>query len=203
MNPVDATFSGGFSAPVPAAQSVFRTLMEAMARPARVVTVACETAVAPAPAGALIAALALTLADHDTPVHLSPALAASAFPHWLAFHTGAPLAASRLDATFAFCALADGLPPLEGFALGSDLYPDRSVTVIAELPSLTGGPRLAAKGPGIRDTARLAPAGLPDGFLAERALNRSLFPRGIDLVLVSGDALLCLPRTTRLSAEEC
>jgi alpha-D-ribose 1-methylphosphonate 5-triphosphate synthase subunit PhnH len=30
------------------------------------------------------------------------------------------------------------------------------------------------------------------------SINETLFPRGIDVVLVSGDAIVAIPRTTRL-----
>jgi alpha-D-ribose 1-methylphosphonate 5-triphosphate synthase subunit PhnH len=42
---------------------------------------------------------------------------------------------------------------------------------------------------------------VPD-LLDRLALNASLFPRGIDLVLVSGESIVALPRTTRLVAKE-
>ena len=42
----------------------------------------------------------------------------------------------------------------------------------------------------------IAPKGLPDGFLAMRAANRPLFPRGVDVILVAGADILALPRTT-------
>lgn len=194
-------FSGGFAAPVLASQSVFRVVMEALARPARILSLTTD-AEAPAPACPAIAALALTLADADTPVWLSPSLEGSAFARWLAFQTGAPLVRERIEAMFAFAAEADGFPDMSGFSLGSDLYPDRSATLVIEIEALHGGRPMRAEGPGIEGVQTLAPRGLPAGFLEERTLNRSLYPRGIDLILVSGCALIGLPRTTRLMPAE-
>jgi alpha-D-ribose 1-methylphosphonate 5-triphosphate synthase subunit PhnH len=37
---------------------------------------------------------------------------------------------------------------------------------------------------------------LPDGFVAARADNRALFPRGVDVLMVAGSDLVALPRST-------
>lgn len=194
-------FTGAFATPVLTAQSAFRALMDAMARPARILSLKSDAS-APAPACPALAALALTLADADTPLWLSPSLAGSAFARWLSFQTGAPLVTDRLEAMFAFAAREDALSDFSGFSLGSDAYPDRSTTLVIEVDALCGGAPLLAEGPGIDGVAPLSPRGLPAGFLEERAMNRSLYPRGTDLVLVSGSDCLCLPRTTRLKPEE-
>jgi alpha-D-ribose 1-methylphosphonate 5-triphosphate synthase subunit PhnH len=39
-------------------------------------------------------------------------------------------------------------------------------------------------------------------FVHFRAENRQNFPRGVDLILVAGDAVLCLPRTTVVRVKE-
>jgi hypothetical protein len=41
----------------------------------------------------------------------------------------------------------------------------------------------------------LKAGGLPQNFVAQRTANRALFPRGVDLLLVSGGSLAALPRT--------
>ena len=82
---------GGFADPVFDAQSVFKAVMDAMARPGTVVPVR-PLAAPPAPLSATAAAVALTLTDHDTPLWLDSHLAASAAVYsWLGFHSGAPL----------------------------------------------------------------------------------------------------------------
>ena len=201
MSDMQQAFTGGFAEPVFGAQSVFRALMDGMARPGEIQAITTE-AEAPAGLPPAMAALALTLFDHDTSILLTPHLASGPLAAWLAFHTGAPLATTRLDADFALFERDAGFPAFEGFAIGSDIYPDRSTTIIVEIPALEGGLDLDARGPGIKGSRRIAPQGLPADFLPAWADNHSLFPRGIDLVLVSGQAFLCLPRTTRLSALE-
>lgn len=197
----DSIFTGGFADPVFEAQAVFRTVMDGLANPGRIGTVD-GAAQAPASVPKAMAALALTLLDHDTPVLLGPGLRDTPFAAWLAFHTGAPLADNAFDAAFALWLKAGGFPGFEGLAIGSDEYPDRSTTVIAEIPALEGGPPLLARGPGIRGSITLSPSGLPADFVRRWQENNALYPRGIDLVLVSGDRMLCLPRTTRLQAME-
>jgi alpha-D-ribose 1-methylphosphonate 5-triphosphate synthase subunit PhnH len=193
--------AGGFENPVLESQAVFRALMDAMARPGTVhmVDVAVD---APQPFSRAQAALALCLADHDTPVWLSRPLVNDALCGWLAFHSGAPVTAVMQQARFAFFGLQEPLPDFSGFAAGSQDYPDRSATLVIELPSLDGGDALLASGPGIDGELVIAPAGLPAMFVRRWAANRAQFPRGIDIFLTCGDAVMALPRSTKLSVKE-
>lgn len=194
-------FSGAFAEPVFAAQSVFRTVMDCMAQPGTVGEIGTP-ARPPQPLGAAAGAVALTLCDHDTPVWLSAQLSRSKLPGWLAFHTGASVTAEKQDARFAFVEKGAVVPGFGLFALGTQEYPDRSATLVIEIESLQGGRPLVLSGPGIRDEARIAPQGLPDSFVALAEANRAMFPRGIDLILVAGDRIVCLPRTTVIHHEE-
>jgi alpha-D-ribose 1-methylphosphonate 5-triphosphate synthase subunit PhnH len=190
--------SAGFTDKVLSAQSTFRSVMEAMARPGSVQRVAAEVGAA---AGLMpaVAAIALTLCDHDTPVWLDPQLEAKGVAEWLKFHTGAPVTAASADASFALVTDAAALPALDSFALGSSEYPDRSTTVILQVESLSGGRAYDLRGPGIDGVATLNATIAPDDLFERLAVNASLFPRGIDVVLVHGDALVAIPRTTRLA----
>jgi len=42
---------------------------------------------------------------------------------------------------------------------------------------------------------------LPSDFVDRLQANRELFPRGIDLVLVAGEQVAALPRSTRVATE--
>jgi alpha-D-ribose 1-methylphosphonate 5-triphosphate synthase subunit PhnH len=90
------------------------------------------------------------------------------------------------------------LPSFERFAQGTDEYPDRSTTIALALPSLTGGAALTLRGPGIKGEAVIAPSGVPEDFLAQRADNKARFPRGTDLLLLAAGQVIGLPRTTRV-----
>ena len=54
-------------------------------------------------------------------------------------------------------------------------------------------------GPGIAGDRSFSATPLPGDFTARLAANRLLFPRGVDLLLVSDNAVAALPRTTRVS----
>lgn len=193
-------YAGAFADPVFEAQSVFRAFMDSFAQPGTVGRISA-LATPPSPLCRASGAVALTLCDHDTPVWLSPALAKSAVPRWIAFHTGASLTEDKGEARFAFIEKGGSVPGFDQFALGTQEFPDRSTTLVVEVEALTSGQPLIARGPGIKDEIEVAPLGLPDVFLDFWTANRAVFPRGIDLVLTAEDAVLCLPRTTRLSFD--
>ena len=194
------TLDGGFADPVFGAQSNFRALMDALANPGLPQGLGgVERSAGLSPE---LAAVALTLCDHDTPLWLDLALAESeAIVAWLRFQTGAPLTTDPARAHFALVSEGASLPRLDRFGLGTDEYPDRSTTVALALPGLEGGPALTLRGPGIKDVRSLSPRGLPADFLAHWRDNRALFPRGVDLLLVAGGQVIGLPRTTRISME--
>jgi alpha-D-ribose 1-methylphosphonate 5-triphosphate synthase subunit PhnH len=175
--------------------------MDALANPGQVQALSAPLG-APAGLAPELAAVALTMCDHDTTVWLDTDLMESEVVlAWLRFHTASPVTTDPTRATFALVSSADALPALEQFALGTDEYPDRSTTIALHVPSLSGGPDLTLRGPGINDHTHIAPQGLPQDFLAQWALNRGEFPRGVDLLLLSDRYVLGLPRTTRITME--
>lgn len=181
-----------------AAQSTFRRMMDVVARPG---SIRCLSAVEEGPAPlSSSAALALALFDHDTAIWLDPSLRASAaVADWLRFQTGCVIIDEPARSAFALASSARDLPRLDAFAPGSLDYPDRSTTLILQVPSLTAGPALALSGPGIRGTAVLRAAGLPEDFVAQNEVNRALFPCGIDILLIAGDEIAALPRTVAVA----
>lgn len=186
--------------PVFVSQSVFRATMDALAQPGTRRPLVGD-AVPPAPMTAELAALALMLCDHDAPVWLAGTLSSSeAVRDWLAFHTGAPIAAEPQLASFALATNAEDLPSFDRFNQGTDEYPDRSTTIILAVPSFEGGTAMTLRGPGIESETVIAPSGLPADFIAQRARNRERFPCGVDLLLVAPGEVLGLPRTTRIGS---
>jgi alpha-D-ribose 1-methylphosphonate 5-triphosphate synthase subunit PhnH len=177
-----AALAGGFAdRPVEAAHA-FRAALGAMARPGTVHRV--RGARPPAPLSPAAGALALTLADGDTPLWLAPSLDHEAVRAWIAFHAGAPFGPPG-EARFAF-GRWDELP-LDAFAVGTPEYPDRSATLVVEVDAIGRAHRLT--GPGIETEAWLTV--LDPGFF--RA-NRARFPLGLDVFLACGDRLAALPR---------
>ena len=193
----DLSIEGGFADPVIAGQRAFKAVMDALSRPGTIQRLPNE-ARPPSPLPQGLAEIALTLCDHDSPVWLDARLVSeNAASDWLRFHTGATLMNDPAKADFAF--VIGALPPLASFALGTDEYPDRSTTIVLSLPSLTHGPALILRGPGIKAEAIISPTGLPGDFLTQWTENREQFPRGIDLLLVGPEGLIGLPRTTRIT----
>jgi alpha-D-ribose 1-methylphosphonate 5-triphosphate synthase subunit PhnH len=195
-----AELPAGFADKVISAQSTFRSMMDAMARPGSVQRIRAAAGT-PAPMMHATAALALTLFDHDTPVWLDGAMSATPdVAKWLKFHTGAPVVADSSASSFALIADAPNLPALDRFAFGTNEYPDRSTTLILQVGNLTSGPAFELSGPGI-DGAAVLQATIPANLFERLAINAVLFPRGIDVVLVHDDAVVAIPRTTRLAAQ--
>jgi alpha-D-ribose 1-methylphosphonate 5-triphosphate synthase subunit PhnH len=196
-----AELPAGFADKVLSAQSTFRSVMDAMARPGSVQRIA---SVAGTPAAMMrgTAAIALTLFDHDTPIWLDSRMSATPdVAKWLKFHTSAPVIADSSISSFALIGNPRELPLLDRFAFGSNEYPDRSTTLILQVESLTQGPAIELRGPGIDGTAILQAAIQPQDLFERLEVNITLFPRGVDVVLVHDDAIVAIPRTTRLSAR--
>jgi alpha-D-ribose 1-methylphosphonate 5-triphosphate synthase subunit PhnH len=196
-----AELPAGFADKVLSAQSTFRSVMDAMARPGTVQRIVAAVG-APAAVMRGTAAIALTLFDQDTPLWLDPQISGTSdVTKWLKFHTGAPVIADSSVCSFALVGDARALPGLDRFAFGSNEYPDRSTTLILQVESLTQGPVLELRGPGIDGTAVLRAAIQPADLFARLEINQTLFPRGIDVVLVHDDTIVAIPRTTRLVAK--
>jgi alpha-D-ribose 1-methylphosphonate 5-triphosphate synthase subunit PhnH len=196
------SIEGGFADPVFNAQTVFRAVMDAMARPGSVQPLPA-LARPPAPLSATAGAVALALCDNDTPLWLDPALHVSAaIGSWLGFHTGAPLANTPADAHFAFVASPAEMMALDGFSQGTQDYPDRSTTLILQVSDLTSGAPLLLEGPGIETSATIAPAQMPRHFVEQWKQNIKRFPRGVDIILATAEGIACLPRTTRIKTME-
>ena len=195
-----STVAVGFAAPVLAAQTTFRTVMDAMARPGSVRRLAGIAS--PAPLAPSAAAIALTLLDYETPFWLDPPLAATPeVVRFISFHTGARLTADPADAAFAFVAAPAAAPPFANFAQGSLEYPDRSTTLVLQVTHLAEGDGVTLRGPGIAGTRRLAASPLPADFLAQLVDNRAQFPRGVDILLAANDAVAGLPRSLHIAGD--
>lgn len=187
---LDSALDGGFQNPSTDSAYAFRAALGAMARPGSIETL--DLAHGPAPLSPAAAGLLLTLCDGETPLWLAPDFDIPEMRAWIAFHTGAPLCNPN-EAQFAI-GTWDHLMPLDTFAIGTPEYPDRSTTLIVELPKLTqNGARLT--GPGIQTATHLS---LPS--TREFQQNHLLFPCGMDFFFTAGTHLAALPRSTQVEA---
>ena len=160
-----------------------------MARPGRIEKVA--GAVPPEPLSPAAGAVLLTLCDPETPLHLAGDADGGAMRDWVTFHCGAPLVAAEA-AAFALGNWS-ALQPVSCFPIGTPDYPDRSATLIVELPDLRAEGAVL-RGPGIDGAVALS---LPE--IAAFQANRRRFPLGLDFLFTSGDRVAALPRSTEVS----
>lgn len=184
----------GFRDPVLDSQATFRAVLDAMARPGTLHNLSLLDE-PPGPLAPATAAICLALVDQDTPLWIAPDLRSHAAETFLKFHCGCPIIDDRSKAAFAIVSAAK-LPPLEGFAIGDEAYPETSTTVIVQTTGLGADSGLMLSGPGIADIHRLTVTGLRAGVWREWMENGVLFPCGIDLILVDSATLATLPRTT-------
>ncbi len=188
----------GFLNPVHDAQYVFRSILEAISHPGRIVELD-DLPDAPVPLYPAAAAICLGLVDFETPVWVDNATAASAQAiNHLKFHCACPITTIPDEACIAL--LGDSLESVDlaRFNLGSDERPETSTTVIIQVEALDEGPGKRLHGPGIDGSTELSVAGIPDVFWNALKRNHALFPRGVDIILCTHDAIVCLPRTTQV-----
>jgi alpha-D-ribose 1-methylphosphonate 5-triphosphate synthase subunit PhnH len=187
--------------PAIVSQAAFRTVMDAMSRPGHVRPLV-TTIRPPAPLKAAAAAVVCALMDFETPVWLDGPLAgAPEFVTWLRFETGAPVVADPDRATFAVIADPLAMPSFSAFALGNHDYPDRGATLLVQVERFDAGGPLRLSGPGLKLPHSLRATPLPADFVDRLQVNRALFPRGVDIILASDDAIAALPRSVRVERE--
>jgi alpha-D-ribose 1-methylphosphonate 5-triphosphate synthase subunit PhnH len=192
MNQPVTVLAPGFSDPGHDAQRLFRAVLDAFAHPGRIMSLPDPSA-GPGTISPATAAYLLTLVDRDTPLWLAPEFERPAVRDFVRFHTGAPIVARRDEAVFAV--LAHDTASLDGFAIGTDPYPDRSATLVIEVPVLGAGTARRWRGPGIAGETAVAVGGLGADFWQAWADNHALFPCGVDVVFAAGSQLLALPRS--------
>ncbi len=194
-----ADLKPGLGDPVHDSQRIFRSLLEATARPGKPIDLDYSLDV-PAPLDPASAVALLTLCDQDTPLWLDWIADTPPLRAYFAFHCGVPLVERTQDASFGLVSDALNMPRLALFAQGLDQYPDRSATLVIQVASLAEGPEVILKGPGIPDEVSLRAAGLPEWFWNDWRLNAAQFPLGVDLFLTAGRSIVGLPRTVLVEA---
>jgi alpha-D-ribose 1-methylphosphonate 5-triphosphate synthase subunit PhnH len=80
--------------------------------------------------------------------------------------------------------------------MGSDLYPDDGATVVLRARFGTGA-RLRLTGPGVKGAVEVQIGGMPDGVWTRRA-ELMRYPMGFDLLVLDGDQIIGLPRSTNI-----
>lgn len=212
--------SVGLRNPVPDAQACFRVLLEAMSRPGRIVslpeaamcTLVCPpTGAGQRPMGAGTALLLLTLLDAETSVYLHGSLDDDALRAWLRFHTGVGESTGHSGPAFTVARAEEFGPSLWGvLELGTDEAPQLGTTLIMEVGGLSDSAPLASdqghcalrlSGPGIADRQVLQVLGSDADLWRYRITLQPAYPRGFDMILVCGNRVAALPRSTRVQLE--
>lgn len=196
---LDAGLQPAFLYPVFDSQAVFRSALSAVAYPGRIVDIDRSVPTVGALHPSTIA-LCLSLIDFETPAWLDGEAGMSEASTYLRFHCGMRFVDNPALSRFAIIAQPAVMPHLSNFKSGEIEYPDRSTTLIIQVPSLAEGPRTMWTGPGIKDRISPAIAGLPNWFWPDWALNRELYPMGVDVFFTSGGNIIGLPRTVHVEA---
>ncbi len=185
------TLLASFNHPVADSQRAFRRILKAMSEPGVMVSLPLTQGwgdLSPAATAVL-----LTLVDQESALWIDSRVDSDIVRNNLRFHTGVPIVSER-DAPFAIThAAANPNPAL--FAAGDNLAPEKSTTLIVEVPALNGGLTLRLSGPGLRESRAIAPQ-LPEAILHYLRERPHPFPQGVDLIFTCGEAMMALPRTT-------
>jgi alpha-D-ribose 1-methylphosphonate 5-triphosphate synthase subunit PhnH len=100
------------------------------------------------------------------------------------------------QADYVFLGKLSDLAQLEQCRTGCDLYPDEGATVVLRASFGTGA-RLRLTGPGVKGAVEVQIGGLPDGVWTRRAESMR-YPMGFDLLMLDGDQIIGLPRSTSI-----
>ncbi len=196
----------GFADPTAQSQIVFRSALDAMARPGTPIYLTAASLVsAPAPHSAAAASLLLALLDQDCTLWLSPTLAAGPAAAWLRFHTGCQLEEDCSKADFVWAASIAELPPLKRLKQGSAEYPDQSTSCVIDVngwraAGVSDAEAVSLRGPGVRDVLTLSVDGMDASFVQQHRAMQEHAPCGIDIFFCAGDALMGFPRSVRLGS---
>ena len=185
------TLLASFTHPVADSQRAFRRILKAMSEPG--VMVSLPQLPAWGKTSCAATAVLMTLVDRETPIWLDSTLSNEALLTNLRFHTGAPVT-EQTDAPFALLHAKSGTP-IQQFSPGDNFSPEKSTTIIIEVPSLNGGLTLRLSGPGLMESRAIAPQ-LPESVLQYLRERPHSFPQGIDLIFTCGENMMALPRTT-------
>ncbi|MBE9049753.1 phosphonate C-P lyase system protein PhnH [Nostocales cyanobacterium LEGE 11386] len=188
----------GFEDPIHDAQRTFRALLDANARPGSPYLITAKMTV-PSGLTPACAAACLTLLDLDVQVWLQPSFAPPV-KAWLLFHTGCKFTQQPQEADFAIIQDVAALPELSSFSWGTAEQPEASTTLLIQVESWEGGQPVILTGPGILDKQTITPK-LSYQFWDFWTKNNQVYPLGIDVFLLTTNAVMGLPRTAKSEVE--
>lgn len=188
----------GFEEPVHGSQRTFRAVLDALAHPGTLTPLEGLPS-PPAPLNGTLAAVVLTLLDHEVAAYLGPRLDHEDVRRYIAFHTGAPIVSEACEADFLLANAGESLPDIGELKAGTAEYPDRSATLLIGVPAFGDGDPVTLSGPGIAHRTPFSAAGLGSNFWVAARRNHARFPLGVDFVFCGQDAIAGLPRSTDIA----
>lgn len=188
------TLQPAFASAVHNAQHGFRRLLKAMSEPG-IIVVLPQLKHGWPPLNPATTSVLLTLVDNDTAIWLSDALSHDLVRQNLRLHTGAPIVEQPRHSLFAVADHTLSAQELGALPQAPSLSPGNSVTLILQLPGLSGGRMLRLTGPGIQEERMIAPQ-LPECITDEFTDRPHAFPTGIDVILTCDDRALAIPGST-------
>jgi alpha-D-ribose 1-methylphosphonate 5-triphosphate synthase subunit PhnH len=194
--------------PVRDAQRTFRVLLDAMARPGTVRRL--PVAAADAPVHPWLAAVLVTLLDHEVSLAVEPFAGADDVATYARQRTSVPLVPTeRADFVVASSETLDAALP-ERLRQGSLAYPNDSATLIVLVPSLdqtaeqsaANGLTLELAGPGVPAGHGFQLQGIAPALFESREAVAE-YPCGIDMILIAPDGdVAALPRSTAIRVAD-
>lgn len=172
---------------VPTQQAAFRLLLEAFSYPGRRIELNTE-------GDALVLVLA-TLLDGGVTLADPQGLVSADDQRRLGVTTVSPEQAQYVVMS------GDHVPDFKP-ALGTLESPEQGATLILKVDSLGSDGCLRLSGPGIESESWLSVSGIDPAWWARRNSWNGAFPLGIDLILVAGNQVVALPRTTRIQGAD-
>ena len=187
-------------------QQVFRTLLDGMAHPGKIVSLSSLADPDSLGIGCYDSTFLtlLTLLDSEVCFHVLPGYETKTVAA-ISLHTGA----KQVDVAEADYIIVPVDCPesvlIEAFSsakIGTLIDPHTSATFVIESDSLSGQSNWQLKGPGIKDSAALTFPFSNELNQVRRIRNRE-YPMGIDLIFTeSTGKLVCIPRTTKMKEVE-
>jgi alpha-D-ribose 1-methylphosphonate 5-triphosphate synthase subunit PhnH len=184
------------------AQLTFRKVLDAMARPGKVVKMP-DIALNPSTENKYPFAILFTLLDHEVSFKvLDPKNRENTeeISRYISSNTGSR--ESQLENAVFFLIYggsSNGL--IKKMKRGTLEYPDASATLIYDVGRIGKGIRLTISGPGIRAEREIEIDGIEEEEIREIVTVNSEFPLGIDAIFSDRYGnIVCLPRSTRVRA---
>jgi alpha-D-ribose 1-methylphosphonate 5-triphosphate synthase subunit PhnH len=184
--------------PVRDTQITFRVVLDAMARPGTVKHL--PVAARDAPVNPWLAAVLVTLLDHEVSLAVEPFDGADALERFVRQRTA--VTPATIDGADFVVAAAERLDPKLPLSLrqGTLAYPNDSATLLVLVPSLNQADAsaltLALAGPGVPNGHHVKLAGLTPALFEARD-EAAEYPCGIDLIFVDPRGQIAtLPRST-------